>query len=79
MEEAAAGGQALVRINNSLVKVQEWIDDNMKTRRVGGLSNRWHRNTEGDRQGREMANRMNLKGSPLGGSSKPTGQIGGGQ
>lgn len=79
MEEATAGGQALMRIDNALVKVQEFIDGNMKTRKVGGLSNKWHRNAEGDRQGRDMTNRMNLKGNPLGNSTKPTGQIGGGQ
>lgn len=79
MEEAAAGGQALIRIDNSLVKVQDWIDENMKTRRVGGLSRRWHQNEEGEKQGRDMANRMNLKGNPIPGSGRAPGQIGGGQ
>jgi hypothetical protein len=76
MDEAAAGGQALVRIDNALVKVNEWMRGNMRTRRAGGLSRKWHHNVEGQKQGRAMADKMNLRGDPLSGGKKTPGQLG---
>lgn len=60
LKEAAAGGQALMRIDNALVRVNEWAEANLKIRNLAGLSNKWRHNEEGDQRGRAVANNVKL-------------------
>lgn len=71
LAEAASGGQALMRINNALIKVKEWSKENMDLKKGRGLSNQWHHNEEGDKRGRKIADDVKLKGDAMGSQSSP--------
>jgi hypothetical protein len=75
LEEAAATGQALVRINNTLAKVDEWIGE-QKVGKAAHLSRQWHHNPAGAARGKAVAEGVNLRANTVKTTTTAPKQIG---
>lgn len=82
MDEAAASGQALMRIDNALAKVDAFIEERRKGKRGKGapqLSRTWHHNSAGAARGKAVADGVKLRADALTTNGSAAKQIGGGQ
>jgi hypothetical protein len=71
---APTGSTALVRIDRSLVKIEEWMKQNQKTTPAARLHQLRHHD-EGTRRGRQAAEDINLRANALRAGQKSQGRL----